>query len=293
MKSWDEIDRGILQESAGAIASLPRDKTLAAIWEVAARRHPQFVNDVMRRSFVKVEASEVLGVDGACLLIHHEERLTNDDTCCDTVGIANVIEVDGRKVPHIFLFPGADEGFVKHEKIHICQFLSPDPWPSERGEHWKFLSSASPWERVKEMLAEGKAPDDVARLLSDWVCRITWCELEAYWFTQGAAGASGYDVLKSAYRSAKPIEVLNGCAYVLMESAGYAVASGFNTILMAQAQKSIPDFCQRLELEVPWMGELLASAGQPSLYTALEAAHVEYEDLLLFGPEDWESDEAE
>lgn len=296
MKAWDAIDRGILQEAARTIATLPRDKVLATIREAAERRCPQMAINVMRRSFANAEPSEVLGVAGACLLIHHHEVLESEATFSDVVGIAAGVEVDGKKVPHVFLFAGADEVFVKHEKIHVSQMLSPDPWPLKPEEHSQFLSASSPWEKVREMLAGGIAPEHVASQLVACVTRMIWCELEAYWFAQGAAGVSASEVLSSAYRSAKPIEILNGCAHVLMESGDYALASSFNETLMTHARTAIPCFCEKLELEVPWIRDLLSGTGHPDLYTALWDAHERFEDLTIFGseePGDWELDELE
>ena len=228
-----------------------------------------------KRSF-SFSKHSLLGVEGASVLAKFKRHPFADTEGEQIQGMARFISVGNWTIPVILIFGTASETVIKHESIHLCQWLHPLPGLLSQFETIA-LTSRNLIEVVAPLVASN--PDQALDLLVRIVCHKTWTELEAYFWAEGKTGTKPRDIIKYAQRSAQP--------FVTFEQGLFTI--GFyshNPSAMAICMDRFVAFGAEMEARVPWVRELVRESRRESLLDAMWEYKEEDEMDDLFGPLD-------
>lgn len=264
---WESIDRNILLDCANAVGKLPVAELEAMIRDHVRTMQIELLGEVDRAhrrasDQLTLTIQSLLDVPGSLLVARFKLHPFADTALEQVSGMARLIQVDSFWVPLVLVFPDASDTLVEHESIHACQYRSPNSYPLTEDERHLLISRGL--SQLFESAASKKGCDVV-----DLVARVcafkVWTEIEAYQFSYGRVGLEAAELLGRVMTSANP--------FVTIEQ---ILGLGSNAF---QAQDKLREFCDQMESDHPWIGELVSkSSGKPSsLYHALEAMHLERE----------------
>ena len=268
--SWDSLDPAELE----ACASRIRRSSPAGLKRAAFAQFKNLPNWLLRdsRSFC-ISGQSLLNISGAAIAATFSKYpLGGDDF--EIIGMARFIKLEGEYIPTILLFPEADSTVIRHESIHLCQWLNPTPYPLT-AEETHLIASQDLERAIKTVLKTG--PERALDFIIRAVCYKVWTELEAYFFAEGEKGLRPEDVVKCAQRSAQPFITFQRA---LSECGLYAHVPA----AMKCCEERFLGFCKEIQDHVPWVQSLLKKGGNDSLHEALWWCKEEDEMDDMFGP---------
>lgn len=134
--AYSSVPAAALRESARRLAALDLGRFVArfreTLWPAFARDHAIITPDPA----LAVRRSGLLGVPGACLWIALG-GLEFGYRVGPLNGLATLFPGDdggADDIPVFLTFGAVGRTTIRHEKIHLCQMLHPDPWPLSAGE---------------------------------------------------------------------------------------------------------------------------------------------------------------
>lgn len=249
-KSWDSIDRNIIVGVSLEVAKMSETDLRAVVFE---QIEPQFNadGDEVFSGIVALEKIELLGVPGGAVLATLGNYLQRADRLFES-GFAKITEVNGKKIPLIVMHGACDdESILKHEKIHLCQFLNPDRWPTAA-------------DMAEIAGADLQIPADGEALLSMAadICQALITELEAYRFSEELAEETSVcdRILKGTGASASPFI-----------RADDLISLHFNGAFeyLEYLESLIKRFCDHVTETQPWVKCLVRNSSFSSLREAL------------------------
>lgn len=265
--SWNSIDRNILFDCAKAVGPLPVAELEAMVRDHVRTMQIELLGEVdagHRRASdqLTLTIQSLIDVSG-CLLVARFKLHPFAETGLEQAsGMTRLIQVVSHWVPLLLVFPNASETLVEHETIHACQYKNPNSYPLTENERLLLVSKG-----LKHLMDAEVSQDgcDVVDLVARICAFKVWTEIEAYQLSYGQVGLAADELLDRVLTSASPfgtIEMILG----LGEGA-------------FQAQDKLRGFCDQMERDHPWIGELVSKiSGKPSsLYYALEEIHLEQE----------------
>lgn len=274
-QSWDSLGRERLQACASLIASLPDDWIKQEIIADVESMSPILKIDTSR---LELTPTSLLGVPSSYISVFLKNPIGSDDDVIE--GLARFIRVNDEILPFILLSPNRSVSTEKHEAIHICQWLQPDPYPMTSKE----LVNALP-KPLDRVLIERSADHPMSTLdfLIRFVCYKTWIELEAYHFAHGMDGISPWECLDFTQRSARPFETFEGAIEMIdLEDRNQGMVS---------CRNRFREFCLEIQADVPWVKGLLDEICSDSLETSLFSFWEEQQIDMLCGPLDGDENE--
>jgi hypothetical protein len=264
---WESIDRNILLDCAKAVG-----KFSVAELEALIRDHVQNIQIELLRELdaahrrasdqLTLTTQNLLDVPGCLLVARFKLHPFTDTDLEQASGMTRLIKVDSFWVPLVLVFPDASDTLVEHESIHACQYKYPNSYPLTENERLLLVSKG-----LKQLIDAEVSQDgcDVVDLVARVCAFKVWTEIEAYQFSYGQVGLEADELIDRVLTSASPLRTMD---QILGLGEG-----------AFQAQDKLRGFCDQMERDHPWIGELVSKiSGKPSsLYYALEAIHLEQE----------------
>ncbi len=231
-----------------------------------------FRNEVQNEPLsFSIKTATLRGISNAVILVHFNKY---------PLGIYNGFEIDGQArilkksqngdvlhLPVIYLTPDKRSTpherstTLKHEKIHICQYLQDHAFPLTPDQRDLFLSKTL--EDAKEYLLSNADRDAAIDFIINSICYKTWMEVEANYHTEKSM--DDFELIKQIYRSSNPILTL----HLMIENMNWKVTE------MDKAAKTFKAFCNTMQSEIKWVNNLVHSNTSDSLHDLIIKTHHE------------------
>ncbi len=247
-----------------------------ALEEYVIQGVKEYFGDNIQERFLScsIKKAPLLKVPNAVVLVSFSNNpLINPDSL-NIIGLARILvksqNGDLAPIPVIYLWPNRSRDTLKHEKIHICQYLQDRAYPMTPGQKELFLSRSLE-EGVDYLL--GKTGKDAATdFIINAACYKTWIEMEANYYTRKPITPEVW--MMKVYNSSLPIVTFNICSQII----------GWDNKDMDRVREKFDSFCSSMEKEVKWVSDLVRSSSASSLHELIFHTHEEYEIEMMFGP---------
>jgi len=182
-------------------------------------------------------------------------------------------------IPVIYLMPNRYNDTLKHEKIHICQYLLDRAYPLSLEQKEIFLAK-NLLDGFKYFLEKNGRSASVDFIINATCCK-TWIEMEANFHTRKPKNLSTW--MMKVYKSCRPIVTFESIIYF----------TEWSNEDMREAVARFDQFCTSMQNEVKWVSQIVKSSSYNSLHDFIFETHEAYEMDLMFGDidEDDEDDE--
>ena len=202
---------------------------------------------------LKIRRKGLLGVRNACLWIACEEPEWAY-TFGPMQGLA--LLVPGRQasppIPVYLTFGTASRSVIRHEQVHLCQFLHPNPLPLTPEERDSIVLS-----KASDRLGEFGAPSDpveVEDMAVRIMCWYFWVELEAEYFGLSGQIGDADEFLADVAQSVKP------CSRLELLPEGGSYPDGRVNI-----PERVDQFFREAADRFPWLNDIMVAAETRSL----------------------------
>jgi hypothetical protein len=245
---YDRVPLSRIREAAQRIASLG-PKNCRTIVMGGFRAYYGDTALASRLPRAEVSDSPLRGVPRACLVVNFERSpLLPTESILAHASLFSWKANQDVLVPAVFLYGPAGHASLAHEKVHLCQYLSGQPYPLTEAEIRfvlrRNLKDALP--EIEKSMERDKAVEFIANL----VCYKLWIEAEAVHACEPKLSAGAW--MKRAYRSANCFETLEESSKRLK----WAPEEDKKAVEMFYG------FCDVMQAEVGWVRDLLSDGRQ-------------------------------
>lgn len=245
---YDRVPLSRIREAAQRIASLgPRNCRTIVMGGFRA-----YYGDAALESKLpgaEVSVSPLRGVPRACLVVNFERSpLLPAKSILAHAGLFSWKANQDVLVPAVFLYGPSGHASLAHEKVHLCQYMSGQPYPLTEAE-LRFVLPRNLEDALPD-IEKSMERDKAVEFLANLVCYKLWIEAEAVHACESKLSADAW--IKHAYRSANCFETLGESSKRL----NWAPEE------YKKAEKMFLGFCDVMQAEVGWVRDLLSDGRQ-------------------------------